>query len=50
MPHDILDNRVERLVDHIKEILPASETAKFAVGYFFLSGFPYLGCGVPMYR
>ena len=30
MPHDMIDNRAERLVDHIKETLPASETAKFA--------------------
>jgi len=43
MPHDIIDNRAERLVDHIKQLLPASETAKFAVGYFFLSGFEAIG-------
>ena len=39
MPHDIIDNRNERLVDHIRRILPGSRAAKFAVGYFFLSGF-----------
>ncbi len=38
MPHDIIDNRAVRLVDKIKEILPGSQSAKFAVGYFFLSG------------
>ena len=25
MAHDIIDNRVERFVDHIKRILPAAE-------------------------
>jgi hypothetical protein len=37
--NDIIDNRKERLVDHIKRILPSCETARFAIGYFFLSGF-----------
>ncbi len=37
--HDIIDNRSEKLVDHINRILPSTERAKFAVGYFFLSGF-----------
>ena len=36
--HDIIDNRNEKLVDHINRILPSTERAKFAVGYFFLSG------------
>lgn len=36
--HDIIDNRDQKLVDHIKETLPGSQAAKFAVGYFFLSG------------
>ena len=36
--HDIIDNRKEKLVDHINRILPSTERAKFAVGYFFLSG------------
>ena len=36
--HDIVDNRTENLVDHINRILPSTERAKFAVGYFFLSG------------
>lgn len=37
--HDIIDNRNEKLVDHINRILDSSEAARFAVGYFFLSGF-----------
>ena len=36
--NDIIDNRTERLVDHINRILPSTETARFAIGYFFLSG------------
>lgn len=36
--HDIIDNRKEILVDHINRILSSTETARFAVGYFFLSG------------
>lgn len=38
MPYDIIDNRTEKLVDYIRETLPGSQAAKFAVGYFFLSG------------
>ncbi|MCG2769271.1 MAG: hypothetical protein ABIK79_15680 [Chloroflexota bacterium] len=38
MPRDIIDNRHQKLVDHIRQILPGSQAAKFAVGYFFLSG------------
>ncbi|HQM51176.1 MAG TPA: phospholipase D-like domain-containing protein [Candidatus Hydrogenedentes bacterium] len=38
MPHDIIDNRKEKLVEHINQILGTTESAKFAVGYFFLSG------------
>ena len=37
--HDIIDNRSEKLRDHINSILQSTEKAKFAVGYFFLSGF-----------
>lgn len=44
--HDIIDNRQERLVDHIQRILPSSARAKFAVGYFFLSGLEALGRGL----
>jgi hypothetical protein len=36
--HSIIDNRHEKLVDHIHRILETSEAARFAVGYFFLSG------------
>ena len=39
MQHDIIDNRNEKLVDHINVILDSTEVARFAVGYFFLSGF-----------
>ena len=39
MPHDIIDNRNEKLVEHINVILDSTERARFAVGYFFLSGF-----------
>ncbi|MBN2550285.1 MAG: hypothetical protein JXB15_14065 [Anaerolineales bacterium] len=38
MPSDIIDNRSEKLVDAIRRILPGTQAAKFAVGYFFLSG------------
>ncbi len=38
MPHDIIDNRDEKLIDHIRQILPGCQAARFAVGYFFLSG------------
>ena len=36
--HDIIDNRSEKLVDHLNQILGSSERARFAVGYLFLSG------------
>ena len=36
--HDIIDNRDQKLVDHINQILGSTDAAKFAVGYFFLSG------------
>jgi len=36
--HDIIDNRSEKLVDHINQMLDSTEFARFAVGYFFLSG------------
>src|SRR5216683_1696909 len=36
--HDIIDNRQEKLVDHINRMLDSTEIARFAVGYFFLSG------------
>lgn len=39
LAHDIIDNRNERLVDHINQMLSSTDGARFAVGYFFLSGF-----------
>jgi len=39
MPHDIIDNRNDRLGDQINTILGSTDAARFAVGYFFLSGF-----------
>ena len=36
--HDIIDNHNEKLVNHINRILASTESARFAVGYFFLSG------------
>lgn len=36
--HDIIDNRHQKLVDHINRILSSTDSARFAVGYFFLSG------------
>jgi len=38
MPHDIIDNRTVTLLDELKRRFPHSGQAKFAVGYFFLSG------------
>lgn len=37
--HDIIDNRNQKLVDTINQILESSHSVNFAVGYFFLSGF-----------
>ena len=34
MPHDIIDNRDQKLVDHINSILGSTDSARFAVGYF----------------
>jgi len=33
-----IDNRTAKLIDHIRRILPGSQTTRFAVGYFFLFG------------
>src|SRR2546423_6254047 len=38
MPHDIIDNREFKLIDELARRFPSSEKARFAVGYFFLSG------------
>jgi hypothetical protein len=43
--HDIIDNRNEKLVDHIKRILSSTERARVAVGYFFLSGLTSIKAG-----
>ena len=37
--HDIIDNRNLKLADSINQVLATSKSVKFAVGYFFLSGF-----------
>src|ERR1035441_9054177 len=42
MPNDIIDNRNALLVDQIRTILGSTDGARFAVGYFFLSGFTAL--------
>ncbi len=44
--HDIIDNRNEKLVDHINRILASTESARFAVGYFFLSGLESIAKGL----
>lgn len=44
--HDIIDNRHEKLVDHIQAILPTVDVARLAVGYLFLSGLEALGGGL----
>src|ERR1035437_5002252 len=36
--HDIIDNRSAKMVDHINQILTSTDSGRFAVGYFFLSG------------
>lgn len=36
--HDIIDNRSSKLADSIVAMLGGSDTARFAVGYFFVSG------------
>ena len=50
MRHDIIDNRDERLVDHIHRILPGSQSAKFAVGYSFVSGMGMSGRNHRLHR
>ncbi len=35
---DIIDNRAVKLADRIKSILHSTRSARFAVGYFFVSG------------
>src|SRR6266704_1456803 len=36
--NDIIDNRNSLLGDNIRTILSSTDSARFAVGYFFLSG------------
>jgi superfamily II DNA or RNA helicase len=36
--HDIIDNRATTLVDKLSQMLGGTEAARFAVGYFFVSG------------
>ena len=36
--HDIIDNRTSKLVDSIAQMLGGTDAARFAVGYFFVSG------------
>ncbi|MDD5369411.1 MAG: phospholipase D-like domain-containing protein [Anaerolineaceae bacterium] len=38
MANDIIDNHNQKLVEVIRTILPGTKAARFAVGYFFLSG------------
>ena len=38
MPHDIIDNRTQKLAPEINALLADSIRAHFAVGHFFLSG------------
>lgn len=42
MTHDIIDNRIEKLIEHVNLILDSTDRARFAVGYFFLTGFTSL--------
>ncbi len=39
MTRDIIDNRNEKLIEHVNLILDSTDRARFAVGYFFLTGF-----------
>src|SRR5215218_484050 len=36
--HDVIDNRGQTLADHVRKILATTDVARFAVGYFFVSG------------
>ncbi|MGD1996806.1 MAG: hypothetical protein PVH62_08545 [Anaerolineae bacterium] len=37
MPHNTIDNRQEKLVDHVRCMLPTSRSARFAADHSFLS-------------
>src|SRR5689334_3593714 len=43
MAHEIIDNRTVKLAGQIDRILGTSESARFAVGYLFLSGLEAIG-------
>ena len=43
MAKDIIDNRQEKLVNHIQTILTQTDVARFAVGYLFVSGLMAIG-------
>ncbi|RLC76632.1 MAG: helicase, partial [Chloroflexi bacterium] len=47
MPHDIIDNRTQKLAPVINDFLADSVRAHFAVGYFFLSGFETIAARIP---
>src|SRR5213082_1566797 len=42
MQHDIIDNRERKLAASVKPLLAESERAKFAVVFFFISGFKFI--------
>jgi superfamily II DNA/RNA helicase len=44
--HEIIDNRTVKLADNINRILGTSESARFAVGYLFLSGLEAIGARI----
>ena len=39
MPNQLIDNQEHRLADAVNAIAPHASAGRFAVGYFFLSGF-----------
>ncbi len=44
--HDIIDNRNEKLLDHVLTIMPKCNRARFAVGYLFVSGLEAISGGL----
>jgi hypothetical protein len=44
--HEIIDNRTVKLADSVNRILGTSESARFAVGYLFLSGLEAIGARI----
>jgi hypothetical protein len=47
MGRDIIDNRTRELAPEINNFLADSIRARFAVGYFFLSGFEAIAARLP---